>query len=74
MPTVEVLLQLKLSAFTCRTDEAVSKQCDSDALIHPTDRRNKALRAARQCTCPLRQKPPDTIMVVCAALRLRFVV
>ena len=43
MPTVEVLLQLKLSAFTCRTDETVSKQCDSDALIHPPDRRNKAL-------------------------------
>ena len=38
MPTVEVLLQLKLSAFTCRTDEAVSKQCDSDALFtHHTD-------------------------------------
>jgi hypothetical protein len=27
VPTVEVLLKLKLSAFTCRTDEAVSKQC-----------------------------------------------
>ena len=41
MPTVEVLLQLKfkLSAFTCScwTDEAVSKQCDSEALIHPFD-------------------------------------
>ena len=38
VPTVEVLLQLKLSAFTCRTDEAVSKQCDSDALFtHHTD-------------------------------------
>ena len=45
MPTVEVevLLQLKLSAFTYRTDEAVSKQCDSDAPIHPPDRRDKAL-------------------------------
>ena len=28
---------MKLSAFTCRTDEAVSKQCDSEALIHPFD-------------------------------------
>ena len=53
VPTVEVLLQLKLSAFTCRTDETVSKQCDSDALIHPPDRRNKALSVRRQCTCPL---------------------
>ena len=41
VPTVEVLLQLKLSAFTCRTDETVSKQCDSDAFIHPPDRRKK---------------------------------
>ena len=44
VPTVEVVLQLKLSAFTCRTDEASlvsSQQCDSDALIHPRDRRNK---------------------------------
>ena len=39
VPTVEVLLQLKLSAFTCRTDEAVSKQCDSDARIHPSPTR-----------------------------------
>jgi hypothetical protein len=46
MPTVEVevlMLQLKLSAFTYWTDEAVSKQCDSDAPIHPPDRRDKAL-------------------------------
>ena len=45
VPTVEVLLQLKLSAFTRRTDEAVSKQCNSDALNlnHPPDRRSKAL-------------------------------
>jgi hypothetical protein len=44
VPTVEVVLQLKLSAFTCKTDEASlvsSQQCDSDALIHPRDRRNK---------------------------------
>ena len=39
VPTVEVLLQLKLSAFTCRTDEAVSKQCDSAARIHPSPTR-----------------------------------
>ena len=43
VPTVEVLLQLKLSAFTRRTDEAVSKQCNSDALNHPPDRRSKAM-------------------------------
>ena len=43
VPTVEVLLQLKLSACTRRTDEAVSKQCNSGAFIHPPDRRNKAL-------------------------------
>ena len=40
VPTVEVVLQLQLSAFTCRTDEAIvsssqnRKHCDSGALIH----------------------------------------
>ena len=49
LPTVEVVLQLELSAFTCRTDEAIvtssqnRKHCNSGALIHPPDRRNKAL-------------------------------
>ena len=52
MPTVEVLLQLKLSAFTCRTDEAVSKQCDSDALIHSPDTRNKALPVSARVHLP----------------------
>ena len=38
VPTVEVLLQLKLSAFTRRTDEAVSKQCTlTHSITHQTD-------------------------------------
>jgi hypothetical protein len=65
VPTVEVLLQLKLSAFTCRTDEAiVSDRLNNATLMHSFTHQTDAIKHGPSMHLPAKakgQKPPDTI-------------
>ena len=69
VPTVEVVLQLKLSAFTCRTDEAiVSDRLNNATLMHSFTHQTDAIKHGPSMHLPAKAKASRHHQVVCAAL------
>jgi len=57
VPTVEVVLQLKLSAFTCRTDEAIVSSSQNIAtLTHSFTHQTDAIKRCPSVHLPAKAK------------------